>query len=90
LQNHFLFSDFNLTIDAIYPSPAQNETHILTDFDKTAQTDVQVFDLTGRLRYSKTQAFGAGKSALTIPIHFSSGIYVLRIGEKTKKFVVIN
>ena len=90
LQNHFLFSDFNLTIDAIYPSPAQNEIHILTDFDTTAQTDVQVFDLTGRLRYSKIQAFGAGKSTLTIPIHFSSGVYVLRIGEITKKFVVID
>ena len=90
IQNHYLSSDFNLTIDALYPSPAQNEIHIRTNFDKTAQTALQVFDLTGRLRYCKNLVFGSEESEFTLPIHLPSGVYVLRIGEETKKFIVIN
>ena len=90
LVDHYLSDDFSLTIDALYPTPAQNEIRIQTDFDKTAMTDIQIFDLTGRLRYSKNYTFGVGQSAFTIPISLHSGIYILRIGDKTKKFVVIN
>lgn len=90
MRNYYLSDDFSLTIDALYPSPAQNEIRIQTDFDKTAMTDIQIFDLTGRLRYSKKRAFGVGLSEFTIPIHLPSGIYLLKIGNKTKKFVVIN
>ena len=90
LCNHYLSNDFSLTIDALYPSPAQNEIRILTDFDKTALTSIQVFDLTGRLCYSKNCTFGTGHSEITISIHLPAGVYILRIGDKTKKFVVTN
>ena len=90
LCNHYLSNDFSLTIEALYPSPAQNEIRVQTDFDKTALTSIQVFDLTGRLCYSKNRTFGVGQSEFTMSIHLPSGIYILRIGDKTKKFVVIN
>ena len=90
LCNHYLSNDYNLTIDVLYPSPAQSEIRIQTDFDKTAMTPIQIFDLNGRLCYSKNCTFGVGQSAFTMSIHLPSGIYILRIGDKTKKFVVIN
>ena len=90
LHDYYLSDEFNFTIDVLYPSPAQSEIRIWTDFDKTAQAVVQVFDLNGRLHYSGIQAFGAGESEIKMPIHLPSGIYILRIGEKSKKFVVFN
>ena len=90
MNSHYLSENYNLTIDAIYPSPAQNEIHIRTNFDKTSMTAIQIYDLTGRLHYSKICAFGVGQSEFTMSISLPSGIYILRIGDKTKKFVAIN
>ena len=89
MYDYHLFDDTNFTFDAIYPSPAQNEINILTDFDQTALTSIQIFDLVGRQLYSEQRAFSKGKSVLSMPIHLSSGIYILKIGEKTRKFVVV-
>ena len=90
LHDHYLSDDFSITIDAIYPSPAQNEIRIQTESDQTALTNVQVIDLVGRVHINKEWAFGAGTSELVLPIHLPSGIYILRIGDTTRKFVVIN
>ena len=87
---YYLSDNFSLTLDVLYPCPALNEIHIRTDFDKTAMTTIQIFDIAGRLHYSKMRAFGAGESEVKIPIHLSSGIYILKMGEKIKKFVVSN
>jgi len=89
MYDYHLFDDTNFTFDAIYPSPAQNEINILTDFDQTALTSIQIFDLVGRQLYSEQRAFSKGKSVLSMPIHLSSGVYILKIGEKTRKFVVV-
>ena len=89
MYDYHLFDDTNFTFDAIYPSPAQNEINILTDFNQTALTSIQIFDLVGRQLYCGQRAFGKGKSVLSMPIHLSSGIYILKIGEKTRKFVVV-
>lgn len=90
MRDYYLPDNYNLTIGALYPSPAQNEIHIQTHLDKTALTAVQIIDLNGRVRFSMEQAFGVGESELLLPIHLPSGVYVLRIGDTTQKFVVIN
>ena len=89
MRDYHIADDYDLAIDAIFPSPAQSEIHIMTDFDHTALTSLQIFDLVGRQLYCEQRAFGMGKSELTLPIHLSSGIYILKIGEKTRKFVVV-
>lgn len=88
MQKYYFSDNFNFTIDALYPSPAQSEIHILTNFEKTTLTTVQIIDLNGRIRWSKEQVFGAGVFELVLPIHLSSGVYILRIGETPRKFVV--
>lgn len=90
MRNYYLSDEFSITIDALYPSPAQSEIRIRTDFDKTAMTNVQIIDLNGRVCFSMEQAFGVGESELLLPIHLPSGFYVLRIGDTTQKFVVTN
>lgn len=90
MHDYFLSDDYRFTIENLYPSPAQNEIRIKTDFDKTAVTAVQIFDLNGRQRVSMDWAFGIGENELVLPIHLPAGIYVLRIGDTATKFVVIN
>ena len=90
MQNYFFADNYNFTIETLYPSPAQSEIRIQTQFDKTALTTIQIIDIHGRVRWSTEQAFGAGTFELVLPIHLPSGIYILRIGNTTRKFVVIN
>ena len=90
LQEHFLPNDFSLTIDALYPSPAQSELHILIDLDQTAFTPIQIFGLTGKLQLSLNHIFGQGISEVTIPLHLSPGVYILKVADQSKKFVVID
>jgi hypothetical protein len=90
MQERFFADDYSYSIDGLFPTPAQNEIHIQTNFDKTALTYVQIIDLKGRVHMSLEHTFGAGQYELILPIHLPSGIYTLRIGETTRKFVVIN
>ena len=90
MQDYFFADDYKFTIEALYPSPAQSEIRIQTHFDKTALTTIQIIDIQGRVRWSREQAFGAGPSEIVLPIHLPSGIYTLRIGDTTRKFVVTN
>ena len=90
MHDYYLSDNYSFTIDALYPMPAQSEIRIRTNFDKTALTHVQIIDLQGRVRCSMVQAFGTGPSEIVLPIHLPSGIYILRIDNTTRKFVVIN
>ena len=90
MQERFFADDYSYSIDGLFPTPAQNEIHIQTNFDKTALTYVQIIDLKGRVHMSLEHTFGAGQYELILPIHLPSGIYTIRIGETTRKFVVIN
>ena len=90
MQDHFFADSYNFTIETLYPSPAQSEIHIQTHLDKTALTTIQIIDIQGRVRWSMERAFGAGTFELVLPIHLPSGIYILRIGNTTQKFVVAN
>ncbi len=90
MHDHYLSDDYNITIDALSPLPAQSEIRIQTHFDKTALTTIQIIDLNGRVRWSMEQTFGVGEFEIVVPIHLPSGIYILRVGDVTRKFVVIN
>ena len=90
MHDYYLSDDYNITIDALSPSPAQSEIRLQTHFDKTALTTIQIIDLNGRVRWSMEQTFGVGEFEIVVPIHLPSGIYILRVGDVTRKFVVIN
>ena len=90
MQEYFYSDSYSFTIDALFPSPAQSEIHILTNFDKTTLTTIQIIDLKGRTRWSAEHVFGAGVFELVLPIHLPSGVYIIRIGDTTRKFVVID
>ena len=90
MQDYFYSDNYSFTIDALFPSPAQSEIHILTNFDKTTLTTIQIIDLKGRIRWSAEHVFGAGVFELVLPIHLPSGVYIIRIGDTTRKFVVID
>ena len=90
LSGYCLSDDFDITINAVYPSPAQNEIHIKVKSSNTAMAVVQVFDTAGRLRFATNHAFGTDEMEVSFPLRLPSGVYILRIGKTTRKFVVVN
>ena len=89
LDDHYLSDTPQLSIDAVYPSPAQDEIRIRVDSDKTVLRDVLVFDTNGRLLSSTPSVFGIGETEITLSVHLSSGVYVIRIGGSSKKVVIV-
>lgn len=89
LGEYYLSDEYELTIDAIYPSPAQDEIRVQVHSDKTILTDIQIFDINGRLLHTTPSAIGIGETEVTLPIHLESGVYVVKIRHESLAFVVI-
>ena len=90
LRAYYLSDDFDISIHALYPTPAQSEIRVKASSSKTALATIQVFDMAGRLRFATSHAFGTDEMEVSIPIHLPSGVYILRINETVRKFVVID
>ena len=90
LKAYYLSDDFVISIHALYPTPAQSKNRIKASSSKTALATIQVFDMAGRLRFATSHAFGTDEIEVSIPIHLPSGVYILRINETVRKFVVID
>lgn len=89
LGEYYLSDEYELAIDAIYPSPAQDEIRVQVHSDKTILTDIQIFDINGRLLHTTPSAIGIGETEVTLPIHLESGVYVVKIRHESLAFVVI-
>lgn len=89
LGEYYLSDEYELTIDAIYPSPAKDEIRVQVHSDKTILTDIQIFDINGRLLHTTPSAIGIGETEVTLPIHLESGVYVVKIRHESLAFVVI-
>jgi len=89
LAEYYLSDEYELTIDAIYPTPAQNEIRVQVHSDKTILTDIQIFDTNGRLLHTIPSAIGIGETEVTLPIHLKSGVYIVKIRHESSAFVVI-
>lgn len=89
LNDHYLSNESDLSITAVYPSPAQDEVSIRVHSNRTVLKDVQLFDAKGRLLSATPSAFGTGETEITLPLNLNSGLYVISISGKSRKFVVI-
>ena len=65
----------------LYPNPAQNHTIIDMNIAATANVDIQMFDLTGRVVYSQSMGtLAEGRHAVVVPCqNLNKGIYVVKV-----------
>lgn len=89
LSDHYLSDESDLVIDAIYPSSTQGEINIRVHSDRTVLRVVEMIDTKGRLLSATPSVFGVGETEINLPVHVSPGIYIIRIGDKARKFIVL-
>ncbi len=88
LEEVFSDEDNNLNIKVLYPNPVSDEAHLILWSDGFAVNDIELFDLMGRKLYSRKLVLMEGENYLDLSCPFASGIYILKFGDKTQKFVI--
>lgn len=84
----FSDDDNNLNISRLYPNPVSDELHLVLWSDSFAVRDVELFDLLGRKVYSQRQVLMEGENNLDISCPYTSGMYLLKFGNRMYKIVI--
>ena len=72
----------------IYPNPTNGELNIGYAICDNAICDIEIYDVYGRMLQTISRKSEIGKSEIKIDVsHLPSGIYFLRVGNRTAKFV---
>lgn len=78
----------DLNVKMLYPNPANDELHLVLSSDSFAVTDMSVFDLLGRKLHSQKVVLMEGENAVDLSCPYASGMYFVRLGNQTYKFVI--
>ncbi len=75
----------------IYPNPAKNVMRVRHQWSAEEKVDLKIFDVTGKLvREENVTSAKSHKQEVKISLKgISPGIYFLRLGKETKKFLVV-
>ena len=88
LAEFFTTEDNTTTIEVLYPNPVSDNLHLILWSDGFAVKDIELFDLMGRKLYSQKMVLMEGENYVDLSCPFASGIYIIRFGNKTQKFVI--
>lgn len=88
LAEFFATEDNTTTIEVLYPNPVSDNLHLILWSDGFAVKDIELFDLMGRKLYSQKMVLMEGENYVDLSCPFASGIYIIRFGNKTQKFVI--
>jgi Secretion system C-terminal sorting domain len=76
----------------VYPNPTRSVIRVRYPFTVEEQTDLKIFDVSGKIvkeiATSATQTRNDGKREISLK-GINPGIYFLRLGKETKKFLVV-
>lgn len=86
-QFHSLSND-NITISQLYPAPAQCEIHVNIEAKASTLSFIQIFDISGHPIVSLPHVFEKGENEITVATPDTPGIYILKTGNVSKKFIV--
>jgi hypothetical protein len=71
----------------LYPNPVYEGDILTLEMDMSKATEVQLYDIHGRLL--KTYTVKENQHILRIPVTLNEGMYMLKIGHKIQKFIVV-
>lgn len=70
-----------------YPNPAHNQINIPYNVKGSADVEMQILDITGRMVETRVLAPGHGTMRLDVS-RYNKGVYVYRVGGSARKFIV--
>ena len=71
-----------------YPNPTSGPIHVRLSVEQGSGIPIQIFDMTGRCIYSENRYFHKGQTVFTIHANYPQGLYLLRIGDQTKRIAI--
>jgi len=75
-------NDKQISLDAgvVYPNPVKQDAQIIVKLNNATDLFIEVYNMTGQMVYTKTDAVNPGETTLLIPAsQFMDGIYMLKI-----------
>lgn len=88
MVEYFGSGDNNFIFSSLYPNPSYGEVQLQVWSEDFSMCRLEVFDMMGRVVFSSKVMLRKGDNELKLPCHFASGLYMLRLGEQTKRFVI--
>ena len=88
LDAFFSVDDNMLSVRMLYPNPISDELHLVIWSDGFAVSDMVVFDVVGRILHSQKVVLMEGENSVDLSCPYASGLYFLRFGNQTHKFVI--
>lgn len=71
-----------------YPNPTNGPIHVCLSAEQGSGIPIQIYDVMGRCIYAENRYFQKGQTAFTIHANYPQGLYLLKIGNQTKRIVI--
>ena len=78
------------SIESLYPNPAHHIINVKVDCEDLTLAEFTIFNIMGQKVFHSKQILGSGTTEIPFHIDLNSGVYFMRVGSSTKKFVVID
>ena len=88
LGEYFYVNDTSLVFSDIYPNPTNGELNLTLWSDGFTTRDIIVYDVLGRQVASTNVVLLSGTNTVKLHCPFASGLYLLKFGNQTKRFVI--
>ena len=87
IDDFFSLDDIKM-VSGLYPNPTNGELYLTLWSDGFATRDVVVYDVLGRQVTATKVILLPGQNTVQLSYPFTSGIYLMKVGGQTKRFVV--
>ena len=88
LEEFVYVDDTRLAFSDLYPNPTHGELNLVLWSDSFTMREVVVYDVLGRQLASTMVTLLSGANTVKLPCPLASGVYLLKFGSQTKRFVI--
>ena len=88
IDDFFAIEDNKLIVSDLFPNPSIDEIHLLVWSEEFTLCRLEVFDMMGRTVLTSKVVLKTGENDLQFSCHFASGLYLLRLGNQTKRLLI--
>ena len=88
LEEFVYVDDTSLVFSGLYPNPTRGDLNLILWSDSFTMREVVVYDVLGRQLASTMVMLLSGANTVKLPCPLASGVYFLKFGSQTKRFVI--
>ena len=77
-------------IESLYPNPVHDMIMVEVNSEEAALVEFEIINIMGQKLYHSRQVVDSGTTKVSLDVDLKNGIYLMKVGNSIKKFVVIN